>query len=213
MDTNNIGRNTQVGTFVAAPTIVSIDSTVGTNYGVYNIGGYKEVYNLSDLNFVLTGGTPGQILQNSGNTIPVVFTPKPNNFFADRVGINDDGMSSGRRRLGMQVYVHETDTVYQYTIPNYSALWSAATNSNAIITDGDSWTVINKVPNNPGGSPNADGQALIDSWTGSTIEGVNGVIRKDARWRIFYGTDITITGGTYSNGTAIFTNTTGGTLL
>ena len=211
MDTNNIGRNTQVGTFVAAPTIVSIDSTVGTNYGVYNIGGYKEVYNLSDLNFVLTGGTPGQILQNSGNTIPVVFTPKPNNFFADRVGINDDGMSSGRRRLGMQVYVHETDTVYQYTIPNYSALWSAATNSNAIITDGDSWTVINKVPNNPGGSPNADGQALIDSWTGSTIEGVNGVIRKDARWRIFYGTDITITGGTYSNGTAIFTNTTGGT--
>ena len=196
MDYKNIGRNTQVGTFVAAPTIVAIDSTVGTNYGVYNIGGYKEVYKLSDLEFVLTGGTAGQILQNSGNTIPVVFTPRPNTLFSDKVAVNDDGMSSGRRRLGMLVYVHETDTVYQYTIPNYSALWSAATNSNAIIADGDGWTVLNKVPNNPGGSANAQGQALIDAWTGSTIEGVNGVTAANARWRIFWGTDWQVTGGT-----------------
>ena len=47
MDYKNIGRNTQVGTFVAAPTIVAIDSTTGTNYGVYNIGGYKEVYKIN----------------------------------------------------------------------------------------------------------------------------------------------------------------------
>ena len=196
MDYKNIGRNTQVGTFVAAPTIVAIDSTVGTNYGVYNIGGYKEVYKLSDLEFALTGGTAGQILQNSGNTIPVVFTPRPNTLFSDKVAVNDDGMSSGRRRLGMLVYVHETDTVYQYTIPNYSALWSAATNSNAIVADGDGWTVLNKVPNNPGGSANAQGQALIDAWTGSTIEGVNGVTAANARWRIFWGTDWQVTGGT-----------------
>ena len=81
-----------------------------------------EVYTLSDLNWS-TYGSSG-IIQNSGNTIPIQFTVGG---AANTLTLNSDNISSGRRRLGMQVFVQETDTVYQYTIPNYDALWSSLT--------------------------------------------------------------------------------------
>jgi hypothetical protein len=42
------------------------------------------------------------------------------------LNLNNDGISSGRRRLGMLVFVQENLTTYQYTIPNYNSLWNIA---------------------------------------------------------------------------------------
>ena len=47
-------------------------STFGTNFSVLQIGGYMEVYSLSDLIWS-TFGASG-VIQNSGNTIPIQFT-------------------------------------------------------------------------------------------------------------------------------------------
>jgi len=183
------------------------DDTKGVIFSNGIIGGYQEVWSLDDLNFSTFGSTGN--ISNSGNTIPVSLFVRTAPFLANQITINNDGISSGRRRLGMLVYVHETDTVYQHVIPNYQTLWDNAVSGNSITTGDTTFTV------SAGStfSPNADGEALLSAWTGSTIEGVSGVTRENARWRIFYGTDITVTGGTYDNntGTATFTNTTGGT--
>jgi hypothetical protein len=196
-------KNPQGGLRVGTPWKVDLDSVVGSNYSVYNIGGYMEVYTIDDLNFI-TSGTSSGLVNYSGNTIPISFNKRPVPTLSDYVTLWSDGISSGRRRLGMLVYVHETQKTYQYTIPNYDDLWTAATASGAI-EEGDQstpeYTVYNRVPNSPAGSPDAAGQALIEAWTGSTVEGVNGVSRDDARWRIFWGTDWQVTGGTvtYNN--------------
>ena len=136
----------------------------------------------------------------SGNTIPINFTKRTLAFLPDTLTLNSDNISSGRRRLGMLVYVHETELTYQYTIDNFETLWSAVSGNTG---ESDFSTTIQ--------SNVAGGQNFIDAWLDSSIEGVSGVTRANARWRIFYGTDITVTGGTYSNGTAVFTNSTGGT--
>ena len=102
----------------------------GVTYSVSNTGGYMEVYNLSDLVYE----TPeyGQV-QFTGNTIPINFYKGSGTTFSQNVLIlNSDNISSGRRRLGMLVYVYETDEIYQYYIPNYDSLWSAATGSTGI---------------------------------------------------------------------------------
>lgn len=181
------------------------DDTKGVIFSSGIVGGYQEVWSLNDLNFSTFDSTGN--ISNSGNTIPVRLYVRTAPFLSNQITINNDGISSGRRRLGMLVYVHETDTVYQHVIPNYQTLWDNAVSGNSVSTGDTTYTV------SAGSqfSPNVDGQALLEAWTGSTIEGVNGITRDNARWRIFYGTDITVTGGTYSNGTAVFTNTTGGT--
>ncbi|MFN9959661.1 MAG: hypothetical protein ACK55I_41785, partial [bacterium] len=98
------------------------------------------------------------------------------------------------RRLGMQVHVQENDTVYQYTIPNYDTLWAALTGLTGLsaISVSDYATTVN--------TRSQAGRDFINAWTGSTIEGYD-EIRENARWRIFYGTDVQITGGTYFSGT------------
>jgi hypothetical protein len=165
-----------------------------------------EVENISDLNYTVEGNN---VIRFSGNTIPVEFYLSPNPL-ADKIFLWNDSISSGRRRLGMLVYVQETQLTYQYTIDNYQSLYTAAQTAGVIFGDPFVDTKL-EVRNKIGVTPNAAGQALIDAWTGSTVEGVSGVTRTNARWRIFYGSDVTVTGGTYSNGTAAFTNSTGGT--
>ena len=46
-------------------------STFGTNFSVLSVGSYMEVYNLSDLNYTITGTGP---IELKGNTIPIRFT-------------------------------------------------------------------------------------------------------------------------------------------
>jgi hypothetical protein len=195
-----IYKNPSVGTTLSTPDVVTRLSVVGSNFSVLTAGGYMEVWSLSDLNYQTFGGSG--LIENSGNTIPIYYSKSNLGFIASKVTIEDDGITSGRRRLGMQVYVHETDTVYQYVIPNYETLFNNASGS----TEEDPSTGKYVVSDNT-----VDGLAFVNAWLDSSIEGVSGVTRANARWRIFYGTDVTVTGGTYTNGTAIFTNSTGGT--
>ena len=105
---------------------VARTSTFGTNFSVLTIGGYMEVYYLRDLELILTATTYPSNIQLSANTIPINFTKGTGTSFSpDGISLNSDNISSGRRRLGMQVYVQETDTVYQYVIPNYEFLWDS----------------------------------------------------------------------------------------
>ena len=107
-----------------SPQSVARTSTYGTNFSVLNVGGYMEVYYLRDLELILTASTYPANIQLSANTIPINFTKGTGSQFSpDLISLNSDNISSGRRRLGMQVYVQETDTVYQYSIPNYGELW------------------------------------------------------------------------------------------
>ena len=184
---NPIAGNTTTGPW--SPT--SLDRDYGTNFSVYNIGGYMEVDSLEDLNYTVNG--TGNIF-DSGNTIPVKYYESPN-VLTDKIFLWNDGISSGRRRLGMLVYVLETDQVYQYVIPNYESLFTAATSAGVVIGDRDTDTYL-ELRNKIGVTPNAAGQALMDAWLDSSIEGVSGVTRNNARWRVFWGTDWQVTGGT-----------------
>ena len=194
---------------LAGPNSVVRTSTFGTNFSVLQTGGYMEVYNLSDLSLTLTAATYPANIQLSANTIPINFTKGTGSAFSpDYITLNSDNISSGRRRLGMQVYVQETDTTYQYVIPNYETLWNNITGltGSSAITVSDYSTVVN--------NRSQAGKDFIGAWTASTIEGVNNVNRLNARWRVFYGSDVQITGGTYFSGTQELDlyNSTGGTI-
>lgn len=180
---------------------VQRDDVFGTNFSVLQVGGYMEVYNLSDLDFTVPSEDTG-LIQFSGNVIPINYSVRTLPFLPDNLTLNSDNISSGRRRLGMLVYVHETNLTYQYTIDNYDTLWDSASGSTSETEYG---TTVS--------TSTTGGTAFINAWLDSSIEGVSGVTRENARWKIFYGTDVTVTGGTYNNttGTATFTNTTGGT--
>jgi len=173
----------------------------GTNFSVLQVGGYMEVYNLSDLDYTIPEGNVG-LIGFSGNTIPINYSKRALAFLPDTLNLNSDNISSGRRRLGMLVYVHETKRTYQYTIDNYDELWDALGDAK---TESEYGTTIT--------TQTSAGIEFINAWLNSSIEGVNGVGRDEARWKVFYGTDITVRSGTYDNttGTATFTNTTGGT--
>jgi hypothetical protein len=100
---------------------VSRTETFGTNFSVLGIGGFMEVYNISDLDFTIPPSTTGPI-ELSGNTIPISFLKGSGPPFSyDVLTLTSDNISSGRRRLGMLVYVYETNQVYQYSITNYES--------------------------------------------------------------------------------------------
>ena len=94
---------------VTSPWTIERDRVLGPVYSINTIGGYMEVFNISDLKFTVDG--TGSI-QSSGNTIPINYTKRTLPFLNDTLALNNDNLSSGRRRLGMLVYVHETDQVY-----------------------------------------------------------------------------------------------------
>ena len=200
-------KNPVSSTVLQAPDSVYRQSDTGTNFSVLGIGGYMEVYYLSNLDWVIPEQTlidGGQVLY-SGNSTPISFFYNTPFTLPNILNINNDSISSGRRRLGMQVYVHETNTVYQYTISGYTGLWDEAEAVGSIVDFGNGYEAYDDTP---------QGAAFINAWTGSTIEGVSGITKNNARWQIFYGTDWQITGGTYNSGTTTLDlfNNTGGTL-
>jgi hypothetical protein len=189
-------KNPTSSTIVTGPISVLRDSDTGTNFSVDSIGGYMEVWNLSDLVWTIDEQTKidgGPVLY-SGNSIPISFiyggdSPPP---IISQLNLNNDGISSGRRRLGMLVFVQETQLTYQYSIPNYESLWNIALADGDITENESDYQVLNL---------NAGGQALQNAWTGSTIEGVNGATHNDARWKVANLNDTFITGGTYFSAT------------
>lgn len=185
-------------------------STIGTNFSILQTGGYMEVFSLSGLTYTIPPATTG-IIEFSGNSIPIQFTKGSGSIFSpDVLTLNSDNISSGRRKLGMLVYVYETDKIYQYTIDDYETLWNNATGATG---PGGPTVVISEfgttVKNN---SP--EGIAFINAWTASTIEGINGYNETNASWRQLKTGGVSITGGTFNNNTDTLTlnNSTGGTI-
>ena len=163
-------RNPTSSISLDVPNSVGLDDNFGTNFSVSQIGGYMEVYTLSDLELTLTGVSDGDVLL-SANTIPISYNiggtvPFPPFNLPNTIKLFKDGISSGRRRLGMLVYVHETDQVYQYHIPNYDDLWDDIDSSD-LADNSDDWIVTAT-------AANTGSTAFVNAWTGSTIEGQNG---------------------------------------
>ena len=151
------------------------DNTYGVTYSISNIGGYMEVFSLSDLIYTIPTGTTGTI-EYSGNTIPVEFLKGTGTLFSpDVLTLGSDNISSGRRRLGMLVYVYEEDQIYQYRIDNYNTLWNAATGATGTVVISDFGTTVN--------NSTAAGQNFINAWTASTIEDVSGYTHTTAVWK------------------------------
>ena len=195
-------KNPLTSTQLTAQESVQRNRVFGTNFSVLQTGGYMEVYTLNDLLFTIPSGSTG-LIQYTGNTIPINYSKRALSFLNDTLTLNTDNISSGRRRLGMLVYVHETQQTYQYTIPNFEALWDAASGS---INESDYGTSVS--------TSTTGGTAFINAWLDSSIEGVSGATRDNSRWRIFWGTDWQITGGTYTSetGTLALNDNTGGTV-
>ena len=176
---------------------VSRTEVFGTNYSVLGIGGYMEVYNISDLTFEIPSGVTGTISLSS-NTIPINFIKGSGSAYSpDILVMGSDNLSSGRRRLGMLAYVYETDQIYQYRIDNYDTLWAAATGATGVGGD----TVVmsdfgTTVKNN-----SVAGQNFINAWTANTIEDVSGETSSTSVWKKLVtgggGGVSGITGGTY----------------
>jgi len=181
----------------------------GTNFSVLSVGGYMEVFNLSDLNYTINGLGP---IEYSGNSIPIDFlkgTGAP--WSPDVLTLNSDNISSGRRRLGMLVYVYEVDLVYQYRIDNYESLWSAATASTGTVVVSDFGTSVY--------NSSVAGQDFINAWTASTIEDVSGYTHSTAVWKkyIISGANLSelylpLSGGTVSGNTYFTSGLTANTI-
>ena len=179
--------------------------TYGTNYSTLSTGGYMEVYSLNQLQYTIPPSTFGPI-EFSGNSIPITFSKGSGATFSfDTITLQPDNISSGRRKLGMLVYVKEVNQVYQYNIDNYFNLFTAATASTGTVVFSDFGTTIK--------SNSAAGIAFINAWTANTIDGVGGITNPTAVWKKYYGNNISITGGSFNTitGTLTLTNITGGT--
>jgi hypothetical protein len=158
---------------------VSRSEVFGTNFSVLGIGGYMEVYNLSDLLFIIPSGSTGTI-EYTGNSIPINFVKGTGSGYSpDVLVLGSDNLSSGRRRLGMLAYVYETDQIYQYRIDNYNTLWATATGATGV---GGDTVVISEfgttIKNN-----SVAGQNFINAWTANTIEDVSGETSSTAVWK------------------------------
>lgn len=178
----------------------------GTNFSVLSTGGYMEVYSIEDLDFIVLTGSTG-LIEYSANTIPIQFNKGTGSPFSyDVITLNSDNISSGRRKIGMLVYVIEEKQVYQYRIDNYDTLWNAATGATGpggptVVVSNFGTTVKNNTE---------PGQNFINAWLNSGVDGVD----NNPRWVKYYGTNLAVTGGTYdaSANTINLINITGGTI-
>lgn len=91
-----------LGTVLASPVVTGNynTDTYGTHYSFLGVGGWQEFQLLTERDAIPVDGL--------GNLDP-------------------SGLSSGRRRLGMLVYVAQTDTIYQLYVPY--AVWTGMTSS------------------------------------------------------------------------------------
>lgn len=177
---------------------VSRTSVFGTNFSVLQTGGYMEVYSLQDLYYTIPANTTG-LIQDSGNTIPIQFNVSPTPQTVPNIlTLNSDNISSGRQRLGMLVYVYENSLTYQLRIRDYDTLWDNAEITQDIVETefGTSVTQLG-----------TGGVAFVNAWTATTIEGVDGYTKDDAKWIIYQGDGggSTVTGGTTTAGTGATT--------
>jgi hypothetical protein len=93
-----------LGTVLASPVVGgSASDTYGTHYSYLGIGGWQEFDTIADR-----------------NAIPV-----------DALGnLDASGLSSGRRRLGMLVFVNQIDSIFQLFVPYNN--WTGMTNSQKV---------------------------------------------------------------------------------
>jgi hypothetical protein len=153
--------------------------TNGTHFSIYGVGGYMEVHNLSDL-YLSAGTIPINVQYDlSGNVSTLI--------------LNNDNVSSGRRKLGMLAYVYETDSIYQFYIPNYDTSFNTATGSSSYQKR---YTIFGTYETYV--YPNSATTLLISGWTGNTIEGVNGATSSTASWRKLSFSGSSPSGGTVS---------------
>jgi hypothetical protein len=147
----------------------------GITWDVYNIGGYMSVNFLPDLLFTIPSGTTGEII-DINTTIPIDFDYFDPIGFPNVLHLNNDGISSGRRKVGMLVYVAETNKVYQFSFENYLQLYSDALSSGALYEFYSEFTY----PTDPPGTreiitsiecntSTPEGIAFVNAWTGNTI--------------------------------------------
>lgn len=172
---------------------VSRTSVFGTNFSVLQTGGYMEIYHLSGLTFTIPEGSTG-LIEYSGNTIPIQFNVSSNVNIPNVLTLNSDNISSGRQRLGMLVYVYETNTTYQLRIPNYDELFTSAVTTNDIVQTQFGTAVTYS---------GQGGVSLINAWTANTIDGVGGYTKDDAKWVVYVGDGggASLVSGTTSAGT------------
>jgi hypothetical protein len=149
--------------------------TFGTSYSTLSTGGYMEVYSLDQLYYTIPSSTYGPI-EYSGNSIPITFSKGSGTTFSfDTLTLQPDNISSGRRKLGMLVYVYEENQIYQFLIDNYDTLWNAATGSTGTTIINDFGTTIK--------ANSAQNISFINSWTANTIDGVSGQTYSTAVWK------------------------------
>src|SRR5579859_5915945 len=105
-----------LGTVVASPVVGgSAADTYGTHYSYLGVGGWQEFATLSQR-----------------DAIPV-----------DALGnLDASGQGSGRRRLGMLVFIHQTDTVYQLFVPY--GTWTGLTNTQKVtaLANNSNWVLF-----------------------------------------------------------------------
>jgi hypothetical protein len=226
-------------TSLGSPSIPN-DSTIGTNFSILQTGGYMEIYLLSGLTYTIPPSTTG-VIEFSGNSIPIQFIKGTGAVFSpDVLILNSDNISSGRRKLGMLSYVYETNKIYQFNIDNYDTLWNNVTgatgpggatvvisdygttvknNSAAGIAFINAWTA--STISGIGGYNDTNASWIVLStggtFTGGTVTGAtiftDGLTANTISATTYQNLpqDIFVTGGTYSNSIATFTNNTGGT--
>jgi hypothetical protein len=165
-------KNPKSSVVLSGPNSVNVDSNTGSNFSSFQIGGFYQVFKLSDLNFTIPSGATGTILY-SANTIPIDFSYNAPNGAPNVINLYSDGISSGRRKLGMMAYVYENNKTYQYQIPNYETLFNNALNVGSVINIDFGYQCLDNTN---------EGQLLLNAWTGSTIEGISGETRAAARW-------------------------------
>lgn len=185
----------------------------GTNFSILSTGGYMEVYSLNDLLYTVTPTTG--LVKYSGNTIPIQLNKGNGSPFSfDVLTLNSDNISSGRRRIGMLVYVIEDNQIYQYQIPNFETLFNAASGATGIggptVVFSEFGTTIKS--NSP------EGVNFISAWTANTIEGVSGETATTAVWRKLVtgggvsGNYLPLSGGTVTGDTQFTSGLTANTI-
>lgn len=161
--------------------------TNGISYSILSTGGYMEVFSLEQLYYTIPPLTFGPI-EYSGNSIPITFSKGSGTTFSfDTITLQPDNISSGRRKLGMLVYVYEENQIYQFLIDNYETLWDAATGSTGTTIISDFGTTMKANSN--------ENIAFMSGWTANTISGVSGETNSTAVWKI-YTSPVSFTGNT-----------------
>ena len=101
---------------VFGPESVSREKSYGTNFSTLSVGGYMEVFSLDQLRYIIPPLTYGQV-NYSGNSIPITYSVGSGSTFSyDTLILNPDNISSGRKKIGMLVYVKDENQVYQVQI-------------------------------------------------------------------------------------------------